>query len=76
METLPWSKACNVIRAINECGSDKILFGTDATVFGIDTYEKYLPVINSIKSNFGSEDVDNVLYKNCMRLYGLEFLLK
>lgn len=69
-------ESMNVVRAITECGSDKILFGTDATVFGIDTYEKYLPVINSIKSNFDSDDVDNVLYKNCMRIYGLNDFLQ
>ncbi len=69
-------ESMNVVRAITECGSDKIIFGTDATVFGIDTYEKYLPVINSIKSNFDSEDLDNVLYKNCIRLYGLNDFLQ
>lgn len=67
-------ESTNVIRAINECGSDRIIFGTDATVYGIDTYERYLPVINSMKSNLGSEDVDNVLYKNSLRLYGLNYL--
>ena len=69
-------ESSNVIRAIYECGSDRIIFGTDATVFGIDTYERYLLVINSMKSNFDSEDVDNVLYKNCIRLYGLNDLLQ
>jgi predicted TIM-barrel fold metal-dependent hydrolase len=61
----------NVVRAINECGSDKIIFGSDAPVFGIDTYKNYLPVIDSIKSNFSGEEVDNVLYKNSMSLFRL-----
>lgn len=66
----------NVIRAIKECGSDRIIFGTDATVFGIDTYENYLPVIDSMKSNFDHEDVENVLYRNCIRLYSINDLLR
>lgn len=68
------AESSNVVRAINECGSDKILFGTDATVYGVDTYKRYLPVISSLKSNFSLEDVDNVLYNNCMRLYRLNDL--
>ena len=70
------AESSNVIRAINECGSDKILFGTDATVFGVDTYKEYLSVIDAMKLNFDSEDVDNVLYKNCIRLYGLNDLFQ
>jgi predicted TIM-barrel fold metal-dependent hydrolase len=65
------AESSNVIRAISECGSDKILFGTDATVFGVDTYKEYMPVISSMKSNFSPDDVDNVLYKNSIRLYKL-----
>ena len=61
----------NVISAIKECGSDKILFGTDSTVFGVDTYKEYLPVISSMKSKLRSDDVDNVLYKNSVRLFGI-----
>ena len=65
----------NVIRAIDECGSESIIFGTDASVFGIDTYERYLPLISTMKSRCSVEDVKNVLYKNSMRLYGLNNLL-
>jgi uncharacterized protein len=35
----------NVIKAIEECGAEKILFGTDSIVNGIDTYKKYIPLI-------------------------------
>lgn len=69
-------ESINVIEAISKCGSDRIIFGTDATVFGIDTYKRYLLVIDSMKLNFDSEDVDNVLYKNSMSLFGLNDLLQ
>ena len=61
----------NVLKAIIECGSDKILFGTDAIVNGIDTYQKYLPVIEAIKKHFTKEEAENVLALNCKRIYGL-----
>jgi len=61
----------NVLKAIIECGSDKILFGTDAIVNGIDTYQEYLPVIEAIKKHFTKEEADNVLALNCKRIYGL-----
>ncbi len=62
-------KTENVIKAINECGSEKILFGTDAIVHGIGTYERYLPHIESIRNNFSKDEADNVLFRNCVRLY-------
>ena len=61
----------NIFKAICECGSNKILFGTDAIVNGIDTYEKYLPIIKYLKEKLKREDAENVLYKNCMRIYNL-----
>jgi len=66
-------KINNVIKAIIECGSEKILFGTDAIVHGVDTYEQYLPLIESIRNNFSKEEADNVLFRNCMRLYNLSY---
>jgi predicted TIM-barrel fold metal-dependent hydrolase len=62
-------KTENVIRAINECGSGKILFGTDAIVHGINTYEKYLPLIESIRNNLSIAEADDVLYRNCTSLF-------
>jgi predicted TIM-barrel fold metal-dependent hydrolase len=62
-------KTENVIKAINECGSEKILFGTDAIVHGIDTNRIYLPVIKAIRKNFSMEEADNVLFRNCTRIF-------
>ncbi|MBS0011459.1 MAG: amidohydrolase family protein [Bacteroidales bacterium] len=59
----------NVIRAIRECGPDKILFGTDAIVHGIDTYARYMPLLELIRSNFSREEADNVLFRNCRRVF-------
>jgi len=66
-------KTENVIKAIKECGSEKILFGTDAIVHGIDTYKHYLPVVENIKNSFRLDEADNVLFRNCIRLYRISF---
>ncbi|MDT8402554.1 MAG: amidohydrolase family protein [Bacteroidales bacterium] len=66
-------KSDNVIKAIRECGSKKILFGTDAVVHGIDTYERYMILVEHIRNVFSKEEVENVLFRNCMRLYGIIF---
>jgi len=60
-----------VIEAIKKCGSEKILFGTDAVVHGIDTYERYLPLIDLIRQHCSEEEAENVLFRNCRRLYML-----
>ncbi len=60
-----------VIEAIKRCGSEKILFGTDAVVHGIDTYRRYMPLVDFIRKSFSLEEAENVLFKNCRRLYNL-----
>lgn len=64
-------KPGNVISAIEECGSQKILFGTDAVVHGIDTYVRYLPLIELIRKTFSKEEADNVLFSNCRRVFNV-----
>jgi predicted TIM-barrel fold metal-dependent hydrolase len=66
----------NVIKAIRECGSEKILFGTDSIVNGIDTYEKYLPLIKSIRQNFTENEASHVLGLNSMTIFKLPVSLK
>lgn len=61
----------NIYKSIHECGSKMILFGTDAIVNGIHTYKKYIPIISGIKSEFKKNDFENILYKNCARIYDL-----
>lgn len=62
-------KTDNVIRAINECGSEKILFGTDAIVHGIDTYARYILLTEHIWTILNKIQAENFLFRNCMRLY-------
>jgi uncharacterized protein len=66
----------NVMKAIRECGSDKILFGTDSIVNGIDTYQKYIPLIEKIKETFSETDAKKVLGLNSMKIFSLPVSLK
>ena len=61
----------NVIKAINKCGSEKILFGTDAIVHGIDTYAMYMPLVEQIRKNFSKDQAENVLFRNCQRIFNV-----
>jgi len=61
----------NVIKAIKECGADKILFGTDAIVNGIDTYKQYIPLIEKIKETFSEQEAAKVLGLNSMTIFNL-----
>jgi predicted TIM-barrel fold metal-dependent hydrolase len=66
----------NVIKAIRECGPDKIMFGTDSIVNGIDTYERYLPLIEKIRVTFSENDAAKVLGLNSMTIFNLPVRLK
>jgi predicted TIM-barrel fold metal-dependent hydrolase len=65
-----------IIKAIKECGSDKILFGTDSIVNGIDTYEPYIPLIEKIKETFSENEAAKVLGLNCMTIFNLPVSFK
>jgi predicted TIM-barrel fold metal-dependent hydrolase len=66
----------NIIKAIKECGADKILFGTDSIVNGIDTCKKYIPLIEKIRETFSEKEAANVLGLNSMRIFDLPVSLK
>ncbi len=59
-----------VFEAVEVCGSEKILFGTDAVVHGTDTYARYQPLIDALRIRLSKKDADNILYANCLRLFG------
>ena len=76
-----WGDTCvvkheNVIKAIKVCGADKILFGSDSIVNGIDTYERYIPLIEKIKEAFPEKEAAKVLGLNCRTIFNLPVRLK
>lgn len=78
-----WVPIESTVKAIKECGADKILFGTDNTIDGVDTlavnpfgerslYQQYF---NELKELITQEEYAKLMYKNSIKLFKLERLL-
>lgn len=71
-----WVQPETSINMINKYGSDKLLFGTDNPVDGLDTYAH--PTIcsvylsNQFKNSIPKEDYDNIMFKNAIKLFHLK----
>ncbi|OCL25744.1 hypothetical protein U472_15600 [Orenia metallireducens] len=66
-----WVNFDRVVEAIKKCGSDKILFGTDAPIDGIDTYQKYEDIMRS-KGILTEEEYNNLFELNAKRIFRLD----
>lgn len=66
-----WVTIEAVMQAIKECGSGKILFGTDSVIDGIDTYVKYMDMMSYLRRNLSEEECNNIFYKNAQRIFKL-----
>jgi predicted TIM-barrel fold metal-dependent hydrolase len=60
-----------VLQAIHELGSERVLFGTDATYYGKEHYEKYEVMMARLKNELAAEDFAKVVRGNAERLFGL-----
>ncbi len=60
----------DVLKAIEVCGSDKILFGSDACIFGDKSYSRYENLFQEIAQRFGTEAAENVFCRNAAKLFG------
>lgn len=60
-----------VLRAIKELGSDRVLFGTDATYYGEAHYEKYEALMTRLQKELAVEDFAKVVRGNAERLFKL-----
>ncbi len=72
-----WVKVEKVIHAIKKCGSQKILFGTDNPIDGIDTYnndEFYNPYFLELPKLLTASEYENLMYKNAISLFGINSL--
>jgi len=55
--------------AIETCGADKILFGSDAPVQGDSSYNSLEELKRILPARFGREAADQVFFQNCGRIY-------
>lgn len=61
-----------MIKAVKKCGPEKILFGTDASVFGRDSYKRYEGYYDAVFEKFGRSGAEKVFYKNARKLFWKE----
>jgi len=76
-----WVPLQSTLRTVEVCGSEKILFGSDAPIDGIDTYDVnrigepslYRKYFDDLKTLLPPEDCANIFYKNAIRVFNLPF---
>ena len=74
-----WVPVKTTLEAVRRYGSEKMLFGSDNPIDGKDTYYQnrigmrslYQQYFNEFKSMISQEDYDNIMYKNAMRIFGI-----
>lgn len=63
-----------VLAAIKELGSDRVLFGTDATYYGKNHYENYTELVKLLRENLSESDFAKVMNGNAIKLFRLGIL--
>jgi len=66
-----WVSKEKVLKAVEKCGSKKIMFGTDAIIDGTNTYEKYLPMFEFLHEHLSENDFENIFRNNAKRIFNL-----
>jgi hypothetical protein len=62
-----------VLHAVKALGSERVLFGTDATYYGQAHYAKYEALFNRLKKELAVEDFAKVIRGNAERLFRLNW---
>lgn len=68
------------LEAIKRYGSKKMIFGSDNTIDGKDTFlhnktgdrSLYQEYFNELREKLSKEDYDNLMYKNAQRIFGIK----
>ena len=72
------------LEAIKRYGSEKILFGSDAPIDGIDTYRTnkfnepslYIDYWEKLPTLISKKDYQNIMYQNSIKVFNLEGVIK
>lgn len=67
-----WVTPDKALKAINICGADKILFGSDSPIDGLDTYIFYKPYFQDMKNLLPKENYEKLMFKNAISLFKLK----
>ena len=60
-----------VLSAVQELGSERVLFGSDATFFGTRHYQTYEAMMDTLEQSLTPEDFRNVVRDNAVRVFRL-----
>ncbi len=60
-----------VVKAVKELGSPYVMFGTDATYFGMNHYDRYKPMVELLQKELSAADFANVMRRNAKRVFAL-----
>jgi predicted TIM-barrel fold metal-dependent hydrolase len=61
-----------VLEAVKRVGSDRVLFGTDATYFGAEHYREYESLLKVLKRSLSDEDFAKVTARNAEAIFRLK----
>lgn len=61
-----------VVEALERVGPERVLFGTDATYYGREHYERYEPLVRRLEASLDPGALDRVFRSNSLALFGLE----
>ena len=72
-----WVPMESTIQAVKEAGSEKILFGSDNPIDGVDTYHNnprgeismYQSYFYELEDKIGTEAYENIMFRNALRLF-------
>lgn len=75
-----WVPVSSSLKFIEKCGDDRLVFGSDAPIDGVDTYARnpygepslYLQYFNDFKNMVSPETYDKIMYKNAIKLFNLD----
>lgn len=75
-----WVSIESTLRFLEVCGSDKIVFGSDAPIDGKDTYlnngngdrSLYQAYFNEFKDMVDKDTYDKIMYKNAQKLFNIK----
>lgn len=62
----------DVVHAIETCGPEKILFGSDAPAIGLNSYQALEDLKRILPDTFGREAADLVFFGNARRIFHLD----
>ena len=67
-----WVDFTKVKEAVRKCGSQKILFGSDNPIDGLDTYKSYTKFLQEGQRHFTQQEYTNIFSANAKKIFSLK----